>query len=415
MGVRRYRDETWLLFKKDVNPTDAASVMTRPCALGYSAKMNRSLDPSASIPLQGPIPQGDGATFQLSKLRLRHRQAPALRADAFKAAVKAAWESAVARYESTRIPAFPAVNPIRGDLQSVIGKTVVLGPLSATDWLKEASHPFLVAGNAAQGFYFLDGWSPAANAMSAALERFRRRVWPGLPEQYSLIARITGGPDLRVVGLKAQFGLRIELLAACIGDCLFVELDEQTHETAPFLGEPELGDELPVVPSTDASPIEVARCAVNALVAGNADAFRKLFTEKMVEFYPNGLPGYRAYRPRDFPSADSEWTQLRSLLENDVYDIFISGSGEVRQVMTGKELGEFPSGFTLPAVYQVAVSVTYIGKFGEEYRAMTRPDLRTQWMLQREDSGPWLLVPPNPPPTPQKTEMQSLLDGLTDT
>lgn len=348
--------------------------------------------------------------YDLPPERLRHRESGRSRADRLRQAVASAWESAVSEHADRLIDPFPAVNPVRGDVRPVVGKRVLLGPLSTADWISEAGRSFLVAGDEVRGFYFLDERSIGGQRMRSAVERFRRRIWKELPEQYTLLAKITGDPELRVVGPKARFGLRIELIAARVGDCLFVQTDGEGSDMTPFLGETELGDELPVSPLRGASPADVLTCAVNALHVDDAAAFQKLFAESYVEFSAAGLPRYRFYRGPELPSAASEWSTIRALLQGELYDIVTKGCGQVLQVMTGKELGEQ---YPLPAVDHVFVDVDYVGKFGDEYRAFSHPSLRAQWLLQRENGGPWRIVPPNPAPKPEKTELESLLGDLS--
>ncbi len=154
----------------------------------------------------------------------------------------AAREALLAERASEMIAPFPAMDPIEGDLDEVAGRLVELPVLGSADWVNEAGHWYLAAGNEQKGYYFIDGRADEMRRILDARDRYKRLVGSELDESLDVIAKIRGKPTMRITpGRDAHLGLWLDVVAATIAGNAFVDasvLDDAGR--SPFAGEDEL-------------------------------------------------------------------------------------------------------------------------------------------------------------------------------
>jgi hypothetical protein len=325
-----------------------------------------------------------GKQYELRDADLVYRRAVEDRIAAVAAAGVKAREAFLAAHAAARIEPFPAADPMTGNPALVKGKVVVLPMLTNRDLVMEAGRCFFIAGDGKKGWYFVDCAMPGTRRMFDAVARYHRQVTPELSNSYALIARVTGEPGMLTIQGKATVGHKVELVAATIGERVFVDLTATSGKESRFAGEAELvraGDK-PL--TATASPVEVMEAFVRELKAGREEAWRELFATWRAE----RRTGYAAYLPnvplpRTFARA---WIDSRALILDRVYDARVAWVSEVEKLLTGKEFKG------APVVEQVTVELDHVGRFAGEYRSFATVAVHRMWVLQRVDGGPWRIA-----------------------
>lgn len=324
-----------------------------------------------------------GEAYALGEAELAYRKADEERAAAVSGLAKQAWAAALDTVKAETLPAFPAQHPIHGQREAVAGKCVVLERLPTRQWISEAGHGWFVAGDANQGRYFLDMESRGALRMLRALRRYTRLVSPMIREEYTLLGRILPEPRVVMVDGRSTWGLQLELLAALIGDALFVDVRQGEGDTSPFAGEEGLLKPRTALPPAEASPRDVLECLIDCIKAGDLTVWRQLFADWLVRSNHDGTPQvcYRMQRP-----TDDDFERSRASFAGRLWDARVAWIGEPRVVTRGDE---FPGA---SRVEEVEAELQHIGKFDGEYRGFLDVTVHRWWTLQRIDNGPWRIA-----------------------
>jgi hypothetical protein len=323
-----------------------------------------------------------GNEYKISDKDLEYRQS------GDKIAARVAEESQKARaaaleqWKKDTIEAFPAVDPIKGDRDTVKGKVVVLGPIQPSDWTMEAGHCYLTSGDSRRGYYFIDCENPATRRMFEARYRYQRMVSPQIPETYSVIGRITGAPKMLVIRGQAMTGLDLEPIAASVGDKVFMDLTVNQNNVSPFAGEATLSAPANMPPGK-ATPREVMETLIKALKLGDESTWRALFASWTAERFGGGQV---QYRPNYTGSMSEDWIRSRRLILDSVYDVKVAYVSEVDTVLTGKEYTD------APVIEEVMVELEHVGRFDNVYRSFLDINVHRVWKLQRVNNGPWRIV-----------------------
>lgn len=325
-----------------------------------------------------------GPERTLTAKDLEYRTLGDQRAAAIKRIAGEARQRFVSRYEKQSVAPFPSIDPIHGDIGSIAGKVVVLPELGPRDWISEAGHGYLVAGDRQRGYYFIDSRSAPMKRVIKAQYLYQELVSPELRETYAIIGRVLPDPTLRVVGGTAVPGLAVEVLGATVGGAMFVDAQIVEDGESPFAGKETLSALGAKAPAEDASPRQVVSAAFEALKLGNQEAWARLFAPWHLSIYG---PGRIYYDPTYYHKAPVDhWVTARRLILDRVYHVNVVDEGIVHRVTTGKE---FPGA---PVIEEVEVEVEHIGKFPEGYRPFTSVDVKRLWKLQRVNGGPWRIV-----------------------
>jgi hypothetical protein len=326
-----------------------------------------------------------GQLYTLGEAELAYRKADEERAAAVAEFAKQAWTAALDTVKAETIPAFPAQHPIHGQREAVAGKCVVLERLPTRQWISEAGHGWFFAGDASQGRYFLDMESRGAVRMLRALRRYTRLVSTTIREQYTLLGRVLPEPRVVMVDGRSTWGLQIELLAALIGDALFVDVRQGEGETSAFAGEEGLLKPRTALPPEDAPPQDVLACMIDCIKAGDLSVWRQLFADWLVRSNHDGTPQV-CYRMQQ--ATDNDFERSRASFARRLWDARVAWVGEPRVVTSGSE---FPGA---PRVEEVEAEIEHIGQFDGEYRGFLDVTVHRWWVLQRIDNGPWRIATP---------------------
>lgn len=324
-----------------------------------------------------------GRIYTLSEAELAYRKADEERAAAIAELAKQAWAAALDSVKAETIPAFPAQHPIHGQREAVVGKCVVLERLPTRQWISEAGHGWFTAGDGSQGRYFLDMESLGAFRMLRALRRYTKLVSPTIREEYTLLGRIMPKPRLVMVDGRSTWGLEIEVLAALIGDSLFVDVRQGEGQNSVFVGEEGLLKPRTELPPGDAPPQDVLTCMIDCIKAGDLSVWQQLFADWLVRNNHDGTPQvcYRMQRP-----ADDDFERSRANFSRRVWDARPAWVGEPRVITRGDE---FPGA---SRVEEVDAEIEHIGQFDGEYRGFLDVNVHRWWTLQRIDNGPWRIA-----------------------
>jgi hypothetical protein len=93
----------------------------------------------------------------------------------------------------------------------------------------------------------------------------------------------------------------------------------------------------------------------------------------------------------NFPQLrEAGWEDGRRFILDDVYDVRVVWTGDVREVSTGMDFEGAPK------VEEVDAEVVPVGLVDGEYRAFVKIGLAPVWQLQRVDGGPWRITSNQP-------------------
>lgn len=297
-----------------------------------------------------------------------------------RATAVAQWEAFQKEVAGETVAPFPALNPVRDDIGPVIGKHVVLPSLGNSDWISEAGHGWFAAGREADGWYFLDAESDAAQAMLVARLRFSRLVDPSIDGPFELVARILGQPRLVVVGERAHFGLVAEPVAALVGGDMFVNLTTRKGALVSFAGEDGLVDATPDLPPADAAPEVVLATLVQAVKEGDIALWRALHADWLIERREDAT---MIVHPHERPPSDDFFERSRRSMAERVLDARVAWVSDPVIVTDGSR---FPGAL---AIEEVEVWLDHVGSFDGETRTFADVTVSRKWGLQRVDGGPW--------------------------
>lgn len=292
----------------------------------------------------------------------------------------AARDAFVSGLGTSVIPAFPAVDAMRGDRDSVAGKIVALPPLSDTDWTTDVLSQWMVAGNATDGYYLVQADSPMMRKAFDVMWRYKKQVDADLQETHEIVGRIGPNPRMVVKNGVAITGLEIEPLADLIGGKAFVDL---TVAEPNFAGEDSLASARPLELAPDATPEQAATVFVEALKQGNEDFWLSLLapwdasrTDDVPSYSEDGGPAGSNY-------LSMEWVRSRDQLAKTVVDIRVVAVDEVRALVKAGEIAG------VPPIEGTTVELEHIGLFDGEYRAFRNVDVNRVRRLARKQGETW--------------------------
>ncbi|PYS88276.1 MAG: hypothetical protein DMF64_20920 [Acidobacteria bacterium] len=320
-----------------------------------------------------------GRKYEIAPEALAYRRAEEERVQQVADAARQSWAAFLQAKAAEIIEPFPGIDPIHGDLASIVGKYVVLPPIGYRDWVSEAEHNWLTSSQD-RTYYFADTETPAAERMLLATRRYRKLVTPNIREDYAIVGRVLPEPRLLIIQERGIFGTQVEPVAALVGDAMFIDLTTEQDGVSPFAGEQALMKPSAALPPDDATPKQVMEAWIAALKEGDLALWKELFADWYVDQLPDGRPFLHPY---EIWMSDSNWEDSRRRVLDDVYGIEVVWTSDPRDIMTGREFERAPH------IEEVDVEIDLIGSFDGEYRAFSKPSFNRFWKLQRVDTGPW--------------------------
>lgn len=134
------------------------------------------------------------------------------------------------------IPAFPAIDPVHGNVPDVAGKIVVLPTISFQQFINDLGKSYAVIGSKAEGFYFIHLNSKEMDVFFKTLFHYQAQVVPDLPEQYAFIAEILNEPAILSYEARAVSGLMVKTIGGMAGDGhVFIDISKKNTNGRAFL------------------------------------------------------------------------------------------------------------------------------------------------------------------------------------
>ncbi len=327
----------------------------------------------------------EGRRYALSETDLAWREIGEQRALRIAECSRAAWDGFRRQRSDVIMPAFPLPDVLDTDARAkVAGHIVELPPIEQEDWLMSAGEAWMCSEGEG-GRYFIAAESRAMRGFFLAIERYRRKVHPVVPERYSIIGRIRSDPKMFVRDRQPLPGFELEPVAACAGDGLFVDLAPDAQGACAFAGEHELVDVAWPMPPAEASPMDVLSAFFGFLKLGEEQEWRACFAEWDAAL-DEGRPWFFAMRPPEDASLSEEWTRCRRLLASKICDLRPVHAWPVHVLFSAVEE------LLIPEVEQVEVEVDHVGWFEGRYHAFLHAGLHRTWRLQRLQGGPWRIA-----------------------
>jgi hypothetical protein len=283
------------------------------------------------------------------------------------------------------IPAFPAVDPIHGNIESVAGKKIILPAITFEQFTNDLGKTYAVIGNKKDGYYFIHLNSPEMDVFFRTLFHYKAQVTPNLPECYEFVAEVLKLPAIINFQGRPITGLMVKAIAGMAGqDQVFIDLTQKIEKRITrFAGEEALTLFKGPAVSDAASPQEVIEAMIHYIKLGDLDSWKKLFCTWQIYSEWDGPPymdmGY--WLPEE--NYQNTWEKSRKQILNDVYDARVIYTTPVKTVVSeNPETG-------VPKVEQVKLIIDHVGKFEDGYRSVSNLYLHRRWILQRLNAGPW--------------------------
>ncbi|HMI52049.1 MAG TPA: hypothetical protein VK525_11085 [Candidatus Saccharimonadales bacterium] len=317
-----------------------------------------------------------GKKYALTPADLAYRSLTQHRVDDAIAAGQQARASFLSKNSAAPLDSLPAVDPIRGDRQSVAGQVV---EIASVQEIAEAGHGWYYAQGAQGAVYLIDSRSPAMTAVYLAVERFKQLVSPEVNDVHQFIGKVTTTPTMVAAGRRVYTGLVIEVLADTVDGKVFVDLT--TGGAEPLFANEEKMHPPPVVnTSAKQSPEQVMTSFINALKLGDQDLWSSFFATWSCSRNDDGNCIYDLNGGPDPGSHSMDYVHARRMIMSDVYDIRVAKVGPLRSLLDK------------PKIEGVTIELDHIGLFDGEYHAYRNAELHRMWRLQRVDNGPWRIT-----------------------
>lgn len=328
----------------------------------------------------------EGRTHQVTAADLEYRGLGAARAAQIREAAKTARAAFIAKLGAEVIPLFPAGDAMSISVrEKVAGKYVVLPPFGkGSQWIEGRRH-WYAAGDARQGYYFVDVHHEAMERAFSAQWRFMKLIDPKPKYPYAIIGRIGPGPKMVAKDGRAYTGFDVEPVAITFGsDELFVDLTERDGDESRYAGEPIAAPLAEFSPTL--SPAQLIDLFFAALKRGDQQTWNACFATWEVRNYGPDRIFYSPQAPTYPPALEREWVRARELIQGPVYDVRVAAV-DPPELMVSPSMLE-----GAPLVEQVLVEVDHIGLIDGVHRAYADNKTHRLWPLQRRDGGPWRIA-----------------------
>ena len=283
------------------------------------------------------------------------------------------------------IPAFPAMDPVHGNILEVAGKITTVPTITYDQFINDLGKSYAVIGSAQDRYYFIHLNSKELDVFFKTLFHYQAQVTPDIKECYQFFAEILNEPTMLSYGGKAITGLMVKVLAGMAGESnVFIDIGKAGENgIAIFEGEEALKIFAAIPLDDAASPQQVIEAMIYYIKLGDMAAWRKLFCNWQIYSEWEGPPFMGLGYFFTHESYQHTWEQSRRQILNDIFDARVLYSGPVKTVVEeNKRTG-------VPKVEQVKIIIDHVGKFEGVYRSVSNLYVHRKWVLQRLNGGPW--------------------------
>lgn len=295
---------------------------------------------------------------------------------------KKARESFLAAHAAEILPNLPQLDPILDDRSAITGKLVQMPRATNREWISQGTTTYFIF-NQGNAWFFADAQAPSVQSILEARLRYTKDVDADVRAEFNFIARIEDIPALVVVNERGRFGLRVDPVAATIGDnAFFVEAQQPM-----YVGEEAQRGKRPAPPPDDATPEAVLNALIASVKEGDRPLYRALHSSFDICFLDNGLPRINT---GILFTEGLEWEDARRKVMELVCDVRIVWTDEVEDLVKGTEF----SG--APRIQQTFIEVDHLKQLPDgTFRSFMKMGLAPIWKLQRIGEGPWRIVTRN--------------------
>lgn len=283
------------------------------------------------------------------------------------------------------IPAFPAVDPVHGNVAEVAGKVIVLPGVGYKNFINDLGKSYAVIGSGSDGYYFIHLNSQEMDIFFKTLFHYQAQVTPDIPEKFQFVAEILNEPAMLSYGGRPVKGIMVKVVAGLAGEeDVFVDISK-TDGTgrAVFEGEEALSAFADYPLPDTASPEQVIEAMIGYIKLGDQKSWKKLFATWQIYAEWDGPPFMDMGHWWHEESYQNTWEKSRRLILKDIYDARVLYTGPVKTVVNeNKETG-------VPKVEQVKIIVDHIGRIDGVYRSLSNVYVHRKWILQRLNAGSW--------------------------
>ena len=282
------------------------------------------------------------------------------------------------------IPAFPAMDPVHGNILEVAGKITTVPTITYDQFINDLGKSYAVIGSAQDRYYFIHLNSKELDVFFKTLFHYQAQVTPDIKECYQFFAEILNEPTMLSYGGKAITGLMVKVLAGMAGESnVFIDIGKAGENgIAIFEGEKALKIFAAIPLDDAASPQQVIEAMIYYIKLGDMAAWRKLFCNWQIYSEWEGPPFMDLGYFFTHESYQHTWEKSRRQILNDIFDARVLYSGPVKTVVEeNKRTG-------VPKVEQVKIIIDHVGKFEGVYRSVSNLYVHQKWVLQRLNGGP---------------------------
>lgn len=327
-----------------------------------------------------------GKQYSASEIDLSYRDFENARVTAFQTAANAAHERFRKELDDRLKPAYPAPDPYSPDAAASTGKIIRIDRVSPRDMRGSGPQAWYIMGSRYDGWYFLNAHSQEVLRLGDCMLAYQNQVTPQLPERFTFYLEILNEPIMRPLERRNVVrGFKTRLLAALVGDVLFVDmLDTGAPRMA---GLDTLQNSAIGMPADNSSPEDIVRARIASVKWSRRDVWSALMADWTVSTDLAGHPIFLPYAS-GISDSHSHWERSRKRLFDDVMDAIVTGSNPIYTVLAADEARG------IPHVEETDVCVEHVGQFDGEYRGFKDNWLTRYWRVQRLNGGPWRLVYP---------------------
>jgi hypothetical protein len=286
------------------------------------------------------------------------------------------------------IPAFPAVDPVHGNILEAAGKITALPAITYNQFINDLGKSYAVTGSKNNGYYFIHLNSKEMDIFFKTLFHYQAQVTPDVAECYQFIVEILNEPAMLTYEGRPVNGLMVKVVAGVAGeDNVFIDISKtDSSGKAVFEGE----DALTIFsgyPLQDAaSPQQVIEAMIGYIKLGDQKSWKKLFCNWQIYSNWEGPPCVDMAFWFTEENYQNTWEKSRRQILNDIYDARVLYTSRVKTIIeANKEIG-------VPKVEQVKIIVDHVGKFDGVYQSLSNLYVHRKWRLQRLNGGPWKII-----------------------
>ena len=331
----------------------------------------------------------EGVTYtDITNETLEYRKIGEQRASLIKEAALKGYSAFINKSTASIIPAFPAIDPVHGNIVETAGKLIELPAITFNQFINDLGKSYAVIGSDKDGYYFIHLNSKEMDIFFKTLFHYKSQVTPDVEERFRFIVEILNEPAIISYQGRAVTGVMVKTVAGMAGeDNVFIKIDSpDKNGRVVFEGEEALSIFSGYHLDDAATPRQVIEAMIYYIKLGDMQAWRKLFCTWRIYADWEGPP----YMDMIFWNTDESyqhtWEQSRRQILNDIYDARVLYTGAVKTIVhENKETGA-------PKVEQVKIIIDHAGKIDGIYKSLSNIYVHRKWVLQRLDNGPWKIT-----------------------